>query len=164
MRKYKLFGKIPYFDIIVILLVVAIAFVCLNVYKTSRSGNELSSTETKTIRYTIDFYNLSELIDGVPEIGEKIYDHTTNSEMGRVVAAEVTPFVAYSYNEITGEPTSTVYDDRVTISLTVEAKATVSDRATEINSIKIGIGKNMTFNMPSLCASGVIKNIEEVVG
>lgn len=162
MKKYRLFGKIPVFDVIIVAVILIAGIIFYNVFMTSKSGEVLVKSETKTIRYTIDFLNISNMIDGVPDVGEKVYETATNYEMGKVISAETKPFINYSFNENTGEPTSTKYDDRQTITVVVESKATVSERATEINGAKIGLGKTMTFNMPSLCAMGVIVNMEEV--
>ena len=162
MKKYRLFGKIPVFDIIIIAVVLIVGIVFYKVFMTSKSGATILNSETKTIRYTMEFKDISELIDGVPEQGEKVYDTSTNYELGNVVSADKKPFIKYGYNDITGEPTSTVYEDRQIITVVVEAKAVVSEKSTEINSVKIGLGKSITVNMPSLCAMGVIINIEEV--
>ncbi len=163
MRKYKLFGKLPVFDLIVIVVLLVAFILCFKVFNTSNTASVLTETQTKTIRYTVDFTNLSELIKNLPEQGEKVYDNTTNSELGKVVSSESLPFVLNSYNDITGEPVSTVCKDRHTIRVVAETTANVSDRGIEINGVKIGIGRNLTLNMPSLCATGIIKNIEEVV-
>ena len=162
MKKYRLFGKIPVFDVVVIAVVLVAAIVFYKVFTTSKSGNRLTNVETKTVRYTVDFLNLSNAVDGVADPGEKVYDLNTNYEIGKVVSAKSRPFVANSFDSFTGEPVSTEYSDRQSITIVVEATAKVSEVATEINSVKIGIGKTMTFNMPSLCATGVIIDIEEV--
>ncbi len=162
MKKYRLFGKIPVFDIIIIAVIIVVAIVFYNVFMTSKSGEVIINSQTKTIRYTVEFLNISNTIDGIPDVGEKVYETSSNYAMGTVVSADAKPFVNYSYNEVTGEPTSTTYEDRQTISIVIEASAVVSERCTEVNGVKIGIGKTTTFNMPSLCALGVIINIEEV--
>ena len=38
---------------------------------TSNSGNVIVNSQTKTIRYTIEFMNISDMIDGIPDVGEK---------------------------------------------------------------------------------------------
>lgn len=162
MKKYRIFGKIPVFDVVIVALVLIAGIIFYNVFMSSKSGEVLVKTETKTVRYTVEFLNISNMIDGVPKEGDKVYETDGNYEIGKVVSAREKPFVNYSYNEETGEVSSTEYTDRRTISVVVEAKASVSERATEINSVKIGLGKTMTINMPSLCALGVIVDMEEV--
>lgn len=162
MKKYRLFGKIPVFDVILIAVLAIAAVLLYNVFMSSKSGEVIVNSETKTVRYTVEFKNISNTISSLPQPGEKIFETEGNYEVGRVISAEEKPFINYSYNDETGEPVSTKYEDRRTISVVVEAKATVSDRATEINNVTIGLGRSKTFNMPSLCATGVIVNIEEV--
>lgn len=164
MKKYKLFGKIPVFDLIIILVLIAVGFAAVRIVLTSKSGNAYLNSESKTVRYTIDFYNLSMLVKGVPEPGEHVYDSLTNNEIGKVVSVTTRPFVSYSFNMETGETVATEYTDRQFVTIVVEAVATISDRETQINNIRIGMGKVITVNMPSLCASGVIIEIEEVTG
>lgn len=164
MKKYRLFGKIPVFDIVVVAVLILAVVVCINVFGSSKSGSTIASTEYKTIRYTIEFYNLSNMIDGVPDEGEIVRDNVNNYDVGKVVFAEATPAVVYGINELTGETVETVYNDRQTIKVVVEAKATIAETGTQVNNVKLGIGRFMTFNMPSLCATGTIKNIEIVEG
>ncbi len=162
MKKYRLFGKIPVFDLVVILVVVLSAVVCYKVFFSGNSKDVVTVTEMKTIKYTVEFSNLSNLIDGIPELGEVVYDKNTNFEVGKVVYSETEPAVVYAMNELTGESVKTVYDDRQTIRIVVEAIANVSDISTTVNDVRLGIGRTLTLNMPSLCASGVVKNIEIV--
>lgn len=164
MKKYRLFGKIPVFDVIIVAALVLVVIVCVSVFGSSKSGSTITSTEYKTIRYTVEFYNLSNMIDGTPAEGENVRDNVNNYDVGKVVFAESTPAVAYGMNEVTGETVETVYNDRQTIKVVVEAQATISETGTQVNNVKLGIGRLMTFNMPSLCATGTIKNIEVVEG
>ena len=162
MRKYRLFGKIPVFDVIVIAVIIVLGIVFYNVFMTSNSGDVIVNSQTKTIRYTIEFMNISDMIDGIPDVGEKVYETSSNYEIGKVISAQSRPFINYSFSEITGEAVQTEYKDRSTVSVVVEAKAVVCERATEVNGVPLGLGKVMTCNMPSLCAQGVIVNMEEV--
>ena len=162
MRKYRLFGKIPVFDLVIVLLLVVIAVVFYFVFTSSQSGSSILNSQTKTVRYTVDFLNLSSDVKGVPDPGEKVYDTDTNTEIGKVVAASSRPFVNQSYNTANGEIVATEYSDRQVISVVIETKAIVSEKATEVNSVFIGLGKTKTFTMPSLCATGVIIDMEEV--
>ena len=52
--------------------------------------------------------------------------------------------------------------DRKDVRIVISTQAVISDMGIDVNGVKLGIGRNMTFNMPSLCASGVITEIKEV--
>lgn len=162
MKKYRLFGKIPVFDIVLIAVLLAIAFVCFNIFSSSNSGSVITSSETKTIEYKVEFTNLSDRISNNPAIGEKVYDNSTNSNVGAVVAVDESNYIMIGYNNETGETVSTEMTDRKNIILVVKTQAVISDMGIDVNGVKLGIGRVLTFNMPSLCASGVITEIKEV--
>lgn len=167
MRKYRLFGKIPVFDLIIIAALILLALVGYKVFTSSKSGNAVLNSQTKTVRYTVDFLNLSNDVQGrgeggVPEVGEKVYDTDTNTEIGRIVASSSRPFTNYGFDTADGKTVATEYTNRQTVTIVIEAKAVVSDKATEIGNVFIGLGKTKTLTMPSLCATGVIVDMEEV--
>ena len=161
MRKYKLFGKIPIFDLVIILVVLVVAVVGIKIINTSKSGQSYIATETKDIVFTVVFNNISSQIICEPEIGEKVIDNLTNNNLGSVISVKTEPYVAYDYSNITGEVVTSTLEGRKNMTIEIAATATVSDVCTEINGVKIGIGKNMTFSMPSVCANGYITNIVE---
>ena len=161
MKKYRLFGKIPVFDIVILVVVIAVAVVGIKIISTSKSGQSYVSSEKKDIVLTVSFNNMSSQIICEPEIGEKVIDNTTNNSIGTVISVKTEPAVVYDYSDITGEAVATTHDDRKTMILEISASATVSDVCTEINGVKVGIGKNITFSMPSVCSNGVITNIVE---
>lgn len=161
MKKYRLFGKIPIFDIIVIAVIIAVAVVGTKIINTSKSGQSYISSEKKNIVLTFSFNNMSSQIICEPEIGEKVIDNTTNNVIGTVISAKTEPALVYDYSSITGEAVATTHDDRKTMILEVSAVATVSDVCTEINGVMVGIGKGITLSMPSVCSTGVITNIVE---
>ena len=88
MRKYRLFGKIPVFDVIVIAVIIVLGIVFYNVFMTSNSGDVIVNSQTKTIRYTIEFMNISDMIDGIPDVGEKVFETSSNYEIGKVISAQ----------------------------------------------------------------------------
>ncbi len=162
MRNYKLFGKIPIFDIIIVLVLVVAAVVGVSVLNTSKSGVAYTTTVSKDIILTVRFGNISEQVVTMPKAGELVVDDGTNTNIGTVVSVAKEPYVMHDFNSVTGEPVSTIYNDRYNLFVTIKANAKVSEAATEINGVKVGLGKSMVFSMPSICTGGIITNIEEV--
>ncbi len=162
MKKYKLFGKIPVFDIVLVAIIVIAAVLIFSVFMSSRSGNVVLDSQTKTVRYKVVFSGISNAVDGMSKEGERVFDFNTNYEIGKVVGSESKPAVTYGNSLETGKVVRTVDETRKDVTVYIEAQATVSERATEINGVKIGIGRSFTLQMPSLCALGTVTNIEEV--
>ena len=162
MKNYKLFGKIPIFDIIVVLVIIVAAFFAFKIFMSSKTGQTVTETQYKTIRYTVEFQNVSKMVDGVPEAGEKVRDVKTNSDIGVVVSSEVKPFKVTTHNLMTGEPVTSIYEDRQNVEVVIETTASVSDMGISVNGVRFGIGRAFSVSMPSITGSTVVRNIEIV--
>lgn len=160
MKKYRLFGKIPVFDLFIIIVLLIVAVLGYKIINSSKSGNAYLGTETKDVVLTVRFSNSPLVVNAEPEVGEKVIDNTTNTHLGEVVSYEVEPYTLYDASFEDGKTVATVCEDRKNIYVKFSAKANMSDVGSDINGVKIGIGKTLTFSMPSICASGVITNIE----
>ena len=161
MRKYKLFGKIPIFDLIIVLLVVVVAIFGIKLVKSSKSGVSYTTAETKEVFITIKFSNVSEQIEFVPKTGDKMIEATTNNALGVVESFEKENHTVYDYND-KGELITTTYDDRFNYIVKIKSTATMSEIETLINGTRIGLGKNITCSMPAFSGSGTIIDIKEV--
>ena len=162
MRNYKLFGKIPVFDIVVVLVIAVAAFFAFKIFMSSKTGQTVTETQYKTIRYTVEFQNVSAMVDGVPEAGERVRDVKTNSDVGVVVSSAVKPYKTTTHNLLTGEPVTTVYEDRQNVEVVIEATASVSDMGISVNGVRFGMGRTFSVSMPSITGSTVVRNIEIV--
>lgn len=160
MKKYRLFGKIPVFDLVVVIILIVTAILGYKIINSSKSGNAYLGTEIKDVVVTVRFSNSPTLVKAQPVVGEKVIDNTTNTHLGEVLSYEEKPYVLYDAHSENGQVVSTVCEDRKNIFVKFNAKANMSDSGSDINGIRIGIGKTLTFSMPSLCALGVITNIE----
>ena len=160
MKKYKLFGKIPIFDIVIIIIVALAAVVGGKVFMTSKTGQTVSTSNVKTIRYTVEFQNLSNMVDGTPDTDEKVRDIETSTEIGKVISSEVKPYSVTTCNMITGEPVTTVQQDRQNVEVVIEATATISDMGISVNGIRFGLGRTVGLSMTSLSGSAIVRNIE----
>jgi len=160
MKKYKLFGKIPIFDIVIVLMLVVAALVVGKVFMSSKTGQTVSTSNVNTIRYTVEFQNVSAMVDGVPDADEKVRDIETSTEIGKVISSQVRPYSITTCNMVTGEPATTVQKDRQNIEVVIEATATVSDMGISVNGIRFGVGRTLGLSMTSLSGSAIVRNIE----
>ena len=158
MRKYRLFGKIPVFDVILVLLIVALVVIALMFFK----GNEMMPTESKTIHYVLELKNINNTIESMPQKGETVTDGKTNIAIGTVVSSEYLDFSSNWYNSETGELYTTEFSDRHTVRVVVEAKANISDQGIFVNNVRISIASQMSARMPSLSSSAIVMSIDQV--
>lgn len=160
MKKYKLFGKIPYFDILIVLIIIAVAFVAGKVFMSSKTGQTVSTSNVSKIKYIVEFQNISTSVDGVPDAGEKVRDIETSTEIGKVISSQVKPYSVTTCNMITGEPVTTIQQDRQNIEVVIESTATVSDMGISVNGIRFGLGRTIGISMTSISGSAIVRNIE----
>ena len=160
MKKYKLFGKIPIFDILIILILVALVFVVGKIFISSKTGQNVSNSKVNTIRYTVEFQNISAMVDGIADVGEKVRDIETSTEIGTVVSSQSNPYSVTLPDMVTGEAVTSVQKDRQNIEVVIEASATVSDTGISVNGIRFGLGRTIGISMTSLSGTAIVRNIE----
>lgn len=160
MKKYKLFGKIPIFDIIIVLIVAVAVVIVGKVFMSSKTGQTVSNSKVSTIRYTVELQNISDMVDGVPDAGEKVRDVETSTDMGIVVSAQSKTYSVTMPNMVTGEAVTSVQNDRQNIEIIIEASATVSDTGISVNGIRFGVGRTVGLSMTSLSGNAIVRNIE----
>ena len=162
MRKYKLFNKIPVFDVALVLVILCAAIFVLKTFTGDNGAKTVVENDLKTIRYTIEFQNVSAEVVATPIEGQRVRDVLTNADMGTVVSYESYPFSQIEMNTLTGEAVENVYKDRQCVKVVVEAVASVSNKSTTINNVSIGLGRNYKFSLPTITGYAIVRNIEEV--
>ncbi len=160
MKKYKLFGKFPIFDIVIVLVLILAVFFVGKVFMSSKTGQVVTNSKTNTIRYTVEFQNISSMVDGVPEANEKVRDVETSTEIGRVVSAESKPYSTTTCDMITGEAVTSVQSDRQNIEVVIEVTADVSDTGISVNGYRFGVGRTIGISMTSISGGAIVRNIE----
>ncbi len=160
MKKFKIFGKIPIFDVILVLVIIIAAIVVGKVFMSSKTGQTVSNSKVNTIRYTVEFQNISAMVEGVADVGEKVRDIETSTEIGTVISAQSKPYTVTTPHLVTGEAVTTIQNDRQNIEVIIEANATVSDTGISVNGIRFGVGRTVGISMTSLSGSAIVRNIE----
>ena len=158
MRKYRLFGKIPVFDVILVLLIAAVVVFAFMFFK----RNDMMPTESRTIRYVLELKNINNAIESMPQEGETVTDGKANIAIGTVVSSESIEYASNWFNAETGEVYRNVLSDRHTVRVVVEAKANISDQGIFVNNVRISVASQVSARMPSLSSNAVVMSIEEV--
>lgn len=162
MRKYKLFGKIPIFDLIIVVVLIVVAFVGFKAVNSSQSGVAYTTSETKEIVMTVKFTNISDTVKGEPKVGESVVETYTNNSLGTVISSKLEDYIVKDYSVVDGKLDINEFKDRHNIIVEIKTLANVSDINTSVNGTIIGIGKGVSFSMPSFSCAGTIIDIKGV--
>ncbi|MBQ8526605.1 MAG: DUF4330 domain-containing protein [Clostridia bacterium] len=137
-NKGKLFGKINIIDICVILIVVLA--LAMTYFKFNLSAHSDVVEYETTVTYTIQARNLrSFTLDGV-EIGDKLYDHSSDKYSGTIVDKNITPATEY-LTRADGTIVKTGLPERYDLELTVESPALIKNGMVVLES-----GKSIHLN------------------
>lgn len=145
-EKGRLFGKLNLIDLLVILLVLAVAFAL--VWKLG--GQKVAETATSTttsIAYTVVFEDLQKDVADYAE--SQVGQSLVNSS--KVIDAKIT---GCSTEE------STVTDGHVNLFLTVEARGTYSGYVYHVGSQEVRVGNGYILKTSCFELSGIVSDME----
>lgn len=96
-KKGKLFGKISIVDVLVVVIVVAIA--CGLYYKFNKSGTVTPFTATQPIQMSLYLESVNTyMIDNI-KVGDEVRDRVQNVVLGKVTDVIVGPDISYFIND-----------------------------------------------------------------
>lgn len=157
----KLFGKISVFDVIIILLVIAIGiFAYCYLYS---PGNITTINKYLTTKFQIRIDNLPIGTNAHISKGDMIYDNETNVYVGKVVEFEVQEYKLMVEDYENNKFVEAVVPNRERIILTLET--TVQDAGADLitpNNYYIKVGKDLHLRGPSYAGSGYIIQIDRM--
>ena len=153
----KLFGKINIFDIIILLVVLALAVGVVIFLRNTEKTTNTSNEKTYMIK-------LDKVIAGTSEKikqGDKIYDNEINSFIGEVVSVEKKDYTRVIENYETNEFVEANVEGYETLILTI--KVGLNDAGSDLktnNDYVIKVGKQVFLRGPSYASAGYIIQIE----
>lgn len=160
MRKYRLFGLIPIFDIVVVLILAVAFFIGYKVVNTSKTGTAYITEEKHDAVITVKFVNVSnQIIPNISE-GDTVTDMYSNNVLGTVISYEKKPSLLNDFDNIEGNPIVLTYEDKSDITLKIKSAVTLHDYETLANGTKIGIANSLACSLQGFCGTGVVTNIE----
>lgn len=143
-----------HFNVIDVFLVLLIcAALALVVYVFSSDGLNRKN-ETIAIQYQLEVQSMREEWQGLIQIGDKVFDSTTQALIGEVVDVSYSPYVFIGFNDELGEVVYSDYPDYVNMTVTVSADASKSTDGYTINGCSLKIGEDITFRTPKLSRQG----------
>ncbi len=143
-KKYRLFGKIPVVDVLIVIVLFAIlavgAFFLSRGEVKEQTGAESQVEKTYPFEAVLCVEGKRELDYALVEVGDKLYTEN-GTYAATVTAKEKKPHYKYGVNAQTGQTVKTEIEGRVDIFITVKGEATARDN----NGIYIG-KKRVAYN------------------
>ncbi len=162
-RKYRLFGKLPVVDILIILLICAVgAFAVWFLTRPTVSEDTLSTAtnETQTIEYDLLVSSVSDSITALPIQGETVFDSESMTAIGTVTRVSVSPAYTYTVNKEKGISEKLKEADRHAVEITVKVDTTTaSDSGVYVGETQIAIGKTISYATKSFGAQATVSGV-----
>jgi len=96
-KKGKLFGKISVVDILVVVIIIAVAAGLY--YKFGKSGTVTPFTKTSTVQLSIYMETVNDYVIKSIKVGDVVKDRVQNITLGKVVDVKVEPDMTYAIND-----------------------------------------------------------------
>lgn len=149
--------KINILDIFIILIVLVIALVG---YSFIKKEDVVITPNTQKIVYKVKtIETLPQTYDYIEE-NTTIYDSLKNYNIGTIIKKEEEPSVRYGVDEEKRETIATEMPNKIDITLTIEANATVTDNLITIGEYELKVGNEAYVKGKGYAAVGYVVSIE----
>lgn len=147
-------------DLIIILIIVAAAFVLAKVFV--GGGNDIAAeTNTKKIQYVIEIQEVEDRFDGSVKKGDAVQDAIERKNIGTVVGVQSSDFQKITFDYDTGMETVSYVEGRIVLDITIEATAIVTDKAYTVDGCEIRVGEQYSIMLPEFYGVGYCIKITE---
>ena len=154
--------RFNFIDVILILIVLSVAAVLVYIFASDRIEVARTQQQSTDIMYEIEVASALQEYKGLIQIGDKMLDSNTQTEIGEVVNV-VYSEVKYEGHASDGSVVYSTHPERVKIVITVKAKAQLSSDGiyTVGGDYELLIGKNIFFRVPDFVNGGYCISIKE---
>ena len=147
--------RFNFVDVLILLLIAAVIFAVLYIFVLSKDKTDVTiQSETATIRYVVQAVSVDDRFDGMAKVGDPVEEAVIRRNIGTVVGVQSEPFEKVTFDYENSRETVAQVDGRITMNITVEATATVSDTAFVVNGCEIRVGQQYSLAMPDLYVAG----------
>lgn len=152
--KGRLFGKINIIDLLVVLLVIAVA----GRFAVSRSRKP-ASVETKTIRAEFLVKDVREATSGRIKVGDTVREVKTNVVLGKITDVKAEPAQVF-VNTADGRVVAATHPVLIDVHMTVEGSGTAGANAVVIGNSEIRIGTALVLTTNIYSVTSTVVGIE----
>ncbi len=153
--------KINFFDIVIIIVVIALA----GAYAVHRAGGGsavgTSTVETKNVVYQLEITNLDKNTESLIKKGDSVMDKVKKYEIGTVQSMEFYPNKRLAEDKTNGRLIYTVEPERYSALLTIEVVCKDDgETLTSESGFEIRVGQGVSLVGPGYSGAGYITSIE----
>ena len=150
-EKYRLFGRLSLFDIIIILVLIAVViFAAYFLFLPKTSG------DTAEVTYRVLLERQPYGLDNNIAVGDKVYNKTDNYEMGEIISFTTREYEDAVYNEKTGTAKMQKYPGKQTIELIIKGNFINREDRFYYNDTGLSSNTQLTFISKNFNAYGTI--------
>ena len=145
-----------YFNFIDVILIVAVLGATLTLVYFLREKRIVTSdnSHTTAIVYQIEVSPMREEFRNLVAVGDIVVDNVTRNTIGEISNVTYSTCYYVGTDPSTGQSISTAYPGKVTMILTIKAKAAVTDIGYEINGYPLTLGDTISLRVPDFTGSG----------
>lgn len=150
--------KISFFDIIIIVLVIALAgaYVVHKTHSTSDGG-----AQTAEVTYTVEITDLEKNTEGMIKKGDSLIDKVKKYNIGKVQSVDFYPYEKSTLDENTNQYVNSVVPDRYSAAIVVKTDCVDNGASlTADGGFPIKVGHEVSLVGPGYSGSGYIISIE----
>lgn len=148
-----------FFDIIIIVLVIALAAGFVLFQKRGSSSGD-AAAGMQTVQYQVEVTNLTADISDQIKAGDTIVDKIKKQEMGKVTAAEVYPMKKAAVNMETGDTLYSDVPDEYAALITIETECKDTGSALAAASgYQVRVGTDVSILGPGYGGGGFVVNV-----
>ncbi len=164
--KYRLFGKIPVADILVVaVLIAALAaavWVLTRQEVSEQTGAESQVEQSYPFKAVLMVKDVNEEYTTLPAVGDELYLRG-GSRFGKITKIEQTPYGEYRYRETDGKQIFTELEGKSTLYFTVEGEASAnSGLGMFIDKNRLAYGQALLVGTEKYYWGTTLVQIEEV--
>jgi len=154
--KGRLFGKINIIDLLIVLLVIAIAG---GVYLVFFGGSDKQVVETSKVIYDFEITNVNkDFVDAI-NMGDFIRDSTRGNELGTVVSKAPRKATMLNEDLINGRYIIAEVPDAYDVVITIEADADITPANIIVGGAEIKVGKKFFIKGKGYANQGFVTKI-----
>ena len=154
-----------YFNLIDVLLIVAVLATAVTVVFFLRERKVLlpTSAETVEIVYQLEVSPMREEFRNLVSVGDRMTDHVLLTSLGEIADVTYSECRYFGTHSATGATVSSPYPGHITMTLTVKAEAILTENGYEINGRLLLLGQELSFRTPSFTATAICQSVEKAV-
>jgi len=156
MKKYRLFKVINIFDVILVIIFVAIVY---GAYLFSMPQQAIAETG-RQIQFTIELREHPTGFYSQIEPGATVFDGIHSLEIGTIVRTYGLPFLQDVPDEANNIIRRTPVEGREFTYIVVQAWANVSDFQTEVNQFRIAVNRDIYVRSKHFAGRALITNVD----